>query len=767
MDKSEEPAGREEAMDIAAGCDMNDASAEEMGARLQMSADIVASIPSGLFICRYEPPDSLFLTGSNPEAETLTGISAATYGGHRVEELMPEARRLGLYAELIRVMQTGQPYRNDSFFYKDNRFDVVLRLRAFRMPRNCLGVAFEDVTERTRAYEVLHASEKRYRFLFRHTPVMMHSIDHAGTIVNVSDHWLTIMGYSREEVLGRKSTAFLTPESRRYAEETVLPAFFASGVCHNIHYQMVKKSGERIDVLLSATAERSPDGAFQRSLAVITDVTSLKRAEAEARRFARAVEQSNSAVLIAAPDGIIEYVNPAYTKTTGRSAADAAGKHFLSIPTAESERLVYQRAWNTAQERGRWSGIFKGQTKTGADYLARMTVMPVVDDAGTVLHYVVTADDITAEMQMQQHLAEADKLAAVGLLAAGVAHEFKNYLCGIIGNATFALDEADGPAAAREMRRTLTTIVDIAERANRLATSLLTYSKTPFDVRQPQDVGAIIMQTLALVETELRKSAIEVITHFGAVGAVMVTPGGIQQLLLNLLINARQAISSHGVIMISLSRCGRVVLLTVGDSGGGIPADIRSRVFDPFYSTKGVWGGDKPGGSGLGLSVCRNIAGDHGGQLMVDSLVDIGTIFTLVLPIDGPDTPGTGVGMAGNGFRRIILCTRDTNLIRRYLPEATTRLCRLFWTESPAGKESACNAADFLIWDDDSEPNLPVDQGLIHVPVAVIRGSSDRIAGRSVAAFFEDVPSLATILDAVVAPSRSPDVAPAGIREAD
>lgn len=767
MDRPEEPDGREAAIDVAAGHDMNDASAEEMGALLQTSADIVASIPSGLFICRYEPPDGLLLTGSNPEAETLTGISAAKYGGRKVDELMPEARRSGLYAELIRVMQTGQPYRNDNFFYKDNRFDVVLRIRAFRIPRHCLGVAFEDVTERTRAYEILHASEKRYRFLFRHTPVMMHSIDNTGTIVNVSDHWLKTMGYTRDEVIGRKLTAFFTPESRRFAEETVLPAFFVSGVCHSVHYQVVKKSGETIDVLLSATAERSPDGAFQRSLAVITDVTPLKRAENEARRFTRAVEQSNSAILIANPDGIIEYVNPSYTRVTGRTDADVVGRHFLSIPVTRSTRQMYQRAWDTAKEHGFWNGIFQGKTKTGHRYITRMVITPVVDPAGRVLDYVVKADDITAEILLHRRMAEAEKQSAVGLLAAGVAHEFKNYLCGIIGNATFSLEEPDGPATCREMRRVLGMIVDIAERANHLATSLLSYSKAPTDKPHPQDLAAIVTQTLVLVETELRKSSIEVITHFEDIGAVNVAPGGIQQILLNLLINARQAIASHGVIMISLSRYGRVVFLTVADSGGGIPAEIRSRVFDPFFSTKGVWGGDEPGGSGLGLSVCRNIAEDHGGVLTVDSLTGIGTIFTLALPIDGPDTAGAGDGMDGNGFRRIILCTRNTDLIRRYLPEVTNQHCRLFWIESPAGKETAGNAADLLLWDDDSETNIPADQGMIDIPVAVIRGRSDRIAGRPVAAFFEDAPSLATIFEAVAAPSGSSDVATAEIREAD
>jgi PAS domain S-box-containing protein len=662
---------------------------------------------------------------------------------------MPEARRLGLYAELIRVMETGHPYRNDNFFYKDNRFDVVLRIRAFRMPRNCLGVAFEDVTERTRAYEVLHASEKRYRFLFRNTPVMLHSIDATGKIVNVSDHWLSTLGYAREEVIGRKSTAFLTPESRRYAEETVLPAFFASGVCHNIHYQMVKKSGETIDVLLSATAERSPDGAFERSLAVITDVTSLKRAETDARRFARAVEQSLSTVMIVNPEGRIEYVNRDFTALNHLKASDIVGRHFDVLALNAERREEYHRIWQVANERGAWSGTLQMKRPNGDISWGRGVISAIPDESGRVTGYLVTTDDVTAEIRLQQRLAEADKMSAVGLLAAGVAHEFKNYLCGIIGNATFSLDEPNDPAACREMRRTLGTIVDIAERANHLATSLLTYSKAPTHTRQSHDLGAIITQTLALVETELRKSSIEVITHFGETVAVKVTPGEIQQLLLNLLINARQAISSRGVIMISLTRCGNAVLLSVGDTGGGIPTEIQSRIFDPFFSTKGVWGEGEPGGSGLGLSVCRNIAGDHGGELMADSMAGIGTVFTLTLPIDTPGKTGALTPVATVTPRRVILCSRDTGLIRRYLPETAAQNCRLFWMRSSAGKETACNAANLLIWDDDLGADIPSDRQTIEIPIVVVRRRTDRVRPKSAVAVFEDTPPLSTILGAV------------------
>lgn len=130
-----------------------------------------------------------------------------------------------------------------------------------------------DVTKRKQAEQLLRESEERYRHLYNETPVMIHSIDQNGRLVSVSNYWLKTLDYERSEVIGRKSLEFLTEESRRYAEEIVLPDFFRTGFCIEVPYRMVKKNGEIIDVLLSATAERNDEGDIVRSLAVMIDVT--------------------------------------------------------------------------------------------------------------------------------------------------------------------------------------------------------------------------------------------------------------------------------------------------------------------------------------------------------------------------------------------------------------------------------------------------------------------------------------------------------------
>ncbi|MCP3168667.1 sensor histidine kinase [Myxococcus qinghaiensis] len=193
------------------------------------------------------------------------------------------------------------------------------------------GVAvFNDVTEFKQAEQALLESEQKYRTLYNSTPVMMHSIDRDGRLVSVSDCWLATLGYSREEVLGRDSVEFLTEESARHARQTVLPAFFKKGTCKDVPYQLVKKNGERLDVLLSAIAERDPQGRWVRSLAVLLDVTERKRAEdalQQSERQLRAIlDNATSIFVLLDTQGRYIFVNRQWERLFHRTREDVTGK---------------------------------------------------------------------------------------------------------------------------------------------------------------------------------------------------------------------------------------------------------------------------------------------------------------------------------------------------------------------------------------------------------------------------------------------------------
>ena len=206
-------------------------------------------------------------------------------------------------AMVLRMLAEGTKVRNLEIGFRSKSGAIIIGLYSAEIieigAERCLLSLVNDITARKKMEEELRLGEERYRRLYNQTPVMLHSIDDDGRLVSVSDYWLETLGYERREVLGRRTTEFLTESSRHYATEAVLPDFFLTGSCKEVPYQFVKKNGEVLDVLLSAIAERNDEGEVVRSLAVMVDVTDRKRAEEEIEQLntdlaARAIALENA-----------------------------------------------------------------------------------------------------------------------------------------------------------------------------------------------------------------------------------------------------------------------------------------------------------------------------------------------------------------------------------------------------------------------------------------------------------------------------------------
>ncbi len=203
-----------------------------------------------------------------------------------------------------------------------------------------------DITERIQAEQAVRESERRFRDLYNNTPILMHSIDNHGIIVNVNDHWLKTLGYQREEVIGRKSIDFLTEESKHFAQTTVLPDFFRTGQSIDDPYQMKTNQGKIIDVLLSATSERDADGQFLRSRAMIVDVTRAKQAEIERDRF---FNTSLDMLCVASTDGYFKRLNPRWQETLGYSDQELLSRPFIEFIHPDDRQATIEATAKLAQ----------------------------------------------------------------------------------------------------------------------------------------------------------------------------------------------------------------------------------------------------------------------------------------------------------------------------------------------------------------------------------------------------------------------------------
>jgi signal transduction histidine kinase len=233
--------------------------------------------------------------------------------------------------------------------------------------------------------------------------------------------------------------------------------------------------------------------------------------------------------------------------------------------------------------------------------------------------------------QLRQQLLQAQKLSSVGALASSVAHEFNNILTTIINYARLAQRAADDAARAQALEK----ILKGSQRAATIINSMLGFARNTSTRREPTDLVGLVEEVLILADKDLSKHRIHVDRRFDGRPRACVVPAQIEQVLLNLIINARQAMPRGGHLRLEVreNAKARTVELKVSDTGMGIPPERLRLIFEPFYTTKEP-DGDGHGGTGLGLSVCRQIVEQHQGRIRVESLVGKGSTFTLKLPLD-------------------------------------------------------------------------------------------------------------------------------------
>jgi len=400
-------------------------------------------------------------------------------------------------------------------------------------------------------------------------------------------------------------------------------------------------------------------------------------ADASLRKLSCAVEQSADIIFITNSDGIIEYVNPTFEKLTGYSRQEVIGKTPDLLKSGQQASALYRELWETIRSGDVYRNIEVNRKKNGGLYYVDESISPIRDPAGTITHFVSNGRDLTERLRVEAQLLQAQKMDAIGRLAGGVAHDFNNLLTIITSYSELALDSVV-PGSSTQSR--LQEILSAAHRAAELTRQLLAFSR-----QQPQAlrVGELNPVVSAIVKTLHRLIGEDIeLTFIPAkeLGRIRLDPVQIEQILMNLAVNSRDAMPQGGRITIETSEVrldeqyaaskkavipmGRYVVLTVTDTGSGIPADHLAHVFEPFYTTK-----PSGQGTGLGLATVYGIVKQNHGFVWAYSEPGMGTTFKIYFPrakdrIAVPELQNRDVVEAPRGTETVLL-VEDEEALRR------------------------------------------------------------------------------------------------------
>jgi two-component system, cell cycle sensor histidine kinase and response regulator CckA len=367
--------------------------------------------------------------------------------------------------------------------------------------------------------------------------------------------------------------------------------------------------------------------------------TEYRQAEDQLRKLSRAVEQSADIVVITDTEGTIEYVNPAFYQLTGLSPDEVIGRKPNILKSGEHTAAFYRELWQTITAGKVFRGVLVNRKKNGELFYAEKTITPVRDAAGSITHFISNDRDISDRHKLEAQLRQSQKMDAIGQLAGGVAHDFNNLLMVISSYAELSLDHL---GAEHPLRHHVSEILKASRSAADLTRQLLTFGRKQVQSLQSLDLNTVLAE-IGRMLPRLIGEDIKLLLNLGQkVGRIKADPVQMEQVLLNLAVNARDAMPNGGELTIETSTIileeayvhtkpmvpiGGYTLLTVTDSGEGISPKDLPHIFEPFFTTKA-----HGKGTGLGLATVYGIVKQSGGFVWVYSEPGHGTTFKIYLP---------------------------------------------------------------------------------------------------------------------------------------
>ncbi len=577
-------------------------------------------------------PDAIFVEDFegcvldvNPEACRLHGMERGELIGKSVFDLIPPGEREAVRRDFLR-MTAGEMTVIEGFSQATVGRSVPVEVRINRImyrDRPALLLHVRDITERKQAEAALRQSEERKTAIFASALDALITIDAKGTVMEWNPAAERVFGYRREDAIGREIAGMIVPSRLREAHRQGMAHFFATGegsfLRKLVELPALRADGTEFPVELFVTRIQSEPPLFT---GFIRDITLRRASEEKIRRLAAFPELNPNPVLEFSADGALTYHNHAAS-----DLAKSLGEPEVGALLMDDTREIVLSCLATDQPHLRLESHHGSRTLSWSFY--------PIGELRAVHCYV---GEITERLRLEEHLRQSQKMEAIGQLAGGVAHDFNNILTVIQGYGAMLLMAADTP---EERADSVQQIIAASERAANLTRQLLLFSRR--QVMQPgllnlNDLVTSLVKMLQRIVGEDVKQQLHLhpraLTVYGDAGML-------DQVLMNLVVNARDAMPGGGRLIIETAektlteteatlipdaKAGRYACLSVTDSGSGIAPEDLAHIFEPFFTTKEVGKG-----TGLGLATVFGIVQQHGGALQVESEVGRGTTFRIFL----------------------------------------------------------------------------------------------------------------------------------------
>ena len=427
------------------------------------------------------------------------------------------------------------------------------------------------------------------------------------------------------------------------------------------------------------TGLRDASGVIVAIRAVGRDITLQRLAQEQYYRLSRAVEQSPVAIVITDLDGHVQYVNSKFTEVSGHTLEDILDRKIEVLRDGHATETSYQEFWRTVRAGGEWRGELTTERPDRGAVSESIKVSSLRSPSGEITNFLCLREDVTERKKLEHDLRQAYKMESLGTLAGGIAHDFNNLLAIINGYAEFCLQ---GGTDAAMLQKSLREIHRAAQRAGGLVRQILTFSRKAEIKFTPMDLNRLVRDLVPMLAETFPRTVTFTLDLQELLPPLLADPNQIQQIVLNLCVNARDAMPSGGIIALTTRlRPGASLAqhaadpghiyacLQVSDTGTGMSAAVRQRIFEPFFTTK-----QASSGTGLGLAVVYGIVVSHHGFIDVESAPGAGSTFNVYVPLASGSNPVPVAAKTGDfpGGSESLLIVDDEESLRSLLASALT-----------------------------------------------------------------------------------------------